>query len=115
MKMQGRGNFKFDAVSDNKEIIGNVSTASALTYRGSVASGKKSKLRADCLMLALVSAKTKLMLLTEADMAGFASKEQKEGRLPLDIQICHVELPEKLKIQLSEARDTASKEVRNRA
>ena len=66
-------------------------------------------------MLALVSAKTKLMLLTESDMKEFASKEQEEGRLPLEIQIYHVELPEELKIQLSEARDTASKEVRKSA
>jgi len=74
--MPGRGNFAFDAVSEDKKIIGNVSTASAFTHRGSVASGKKSKLRADCLMLALVTAKTKLMLLTESDMAEFALKEQ---------------------------------------
>ncbi len=115
VKMQGRGNFAFDAVSKNKEIIGNVSTASAFTHRGSIASGKKSKLRADCLMLALVSAKTKLMLLTEFDMSEFALKEQKEGRLPLDVQIFHIELPQELKIQLSKARDVASKEVRGRA
>ena len=87
IQMQGRGKFEFDAVSENKEIIGNVSTASAYTHRGSIASGKKSKLRADCLMLALVTAKIKLMLLTKSDMADFALKEQNEGRLPLDIQI----------------------------
>lgn len=113
--MQGRGKFEFDAVSEDSTIVGNVSTASAFTHRGSIASGKKSKLRADCLMLALVSATKKLMLLTEADMAEFAFNEQKDGRLPLEIEICHVELPEDLKAQLSEARDVASKEVRLRA
>ena len=115
VKMQGRGHFAFDAVSENEAIIGNVSTASAFTHRGSVASGKKSKLRADCLMLALVSAKTKLMLLTEPDMAVFGLKEQKEGRLPLDVQIIHIELPQELKKQLLKAREIASKEVRGRA
>ena len=115
VKMQGRGYFAFDAVSENKVIIGNVSTASAFTHRGSVASGKKSKLRADCLMLALVSAQTKLMLLTEADMAEFGLKEKREGRLPLDVQIIHIELPQELKKQLSRAREIASKEVRGRA
>ena len=54
VRMQNRGHFEFDAVSPDKKIIGNISTASALTHRGSVGSGKKSKLRADCLMLALV-------------------------------------------------------------
>ncbi len=101
-------------MSNNKEIIGNVSTASAFTHRGGIASGKKSKLRADCLMLALVSAKTKLMLLTEPDMTDFALKEQNEGRLPLDVEICHVELPQELKDQLKKAKDVASKEVRSR-
>jgi len=115
VKMQGRGHFAFDAVSENKAIIGNVSTASAFTHRGSVASGKKSKLRADCLMLALVSAKTKLMLLTEPDMAEFGLKEQKEGWLPLDVKIIHIELPQELKKQLLKAREIASKEVRGRA
>ena len=112
LRTQGKGYFEFDAVSDDSTIVGNVSTASAFTHRGSIASGKKSKLRADCLMLTLVAAKKKLMLLTEADMANFALKEQNEGRLPLDIEICYVELPKELKAQLSEARDVASKEVR---
>lgn len=113
--MQGRGFFEFDAVSEDIEIVGNVSTSSAVTHRGGIASGKKSKLRADCLMLSLVTAKIKLMLLTESDMADFALNERKEGRLPLEVQILHVDLPAELKAKLSDARDIASKEVRSRA
>lgn len=115
LKMQGRGHFEFDAVSEDGAIVGNVSTATSTTYRGSVASGKKSKVRADCLMLSLVQARTKLLILTEPCMAEFCTREQQQGRLPLDIQIIHVELPSNLKAELLGARAIASKEVRGNA
>ena len=115
LRMQGRGEFEFDAVSGDKLIVGNISTATAFTYRGAVASGKKSKIRADCLMLSLVSANRMLLLLTEPCMYEFSLKEQEAGRLPLDIEICHVELPLDLKAELSAARNVASKEVRGSA
>jgi hypothetical protein len=110
--MQNRGEFKFDAVSEDGEIIANISTATARTHRGSVASGKKSKIRADCLMLSLVNTKDKLLVLTEPCMYELANKEQKEGRLPLYIEIQLVDLPEKLKVELLQARTVASKENR---
>jgi len=112
LTMQGRGVFEFDAVSTDMKIIGNISTAPAFTYRGSIASGKKSKLRADCLMLALGSAETKLMILTEMSMHELALKEQSEGRLPLDIKVCLVELPDYLKQKLALSQNEASLEVR---
>lgn len=113
MTMQGRGQFEFDAVSSDKRIIANISTAPAFTYRGTVASGKKSKLRADCLMLALGSAERKIMLLTESCMHVMALREQSEGRLPLDIEFCLVELPDYLRQRLIVSRDKASREVRS--
>ena len=115
LTMQGRGMFEFDAVSMDKKIIGNISTASAFTYRGSIGSGKKSKLRADCLMLALGSAETKLMILTEVSMHELAVKEQSEGRLPLDVEFCLVELPDYLKQKLTASQSKASLEVRGSA
>ncbi len=110
--MQKRGEFKFDAVNKENSIVGNISTSPAHTRGGKSASGKKSKLRADCLMLALVRASKKLMILTELCMYNFAVKEQKEGRLPLDIELLHIELPEELEIKLIHARYIASKENR---
>jgi len=112
LKMQGRGEFEFDAVSLDMKIVGNISTASAFTHRRSIGSGKKSKLRADCLMLALCSAEKKLMILTEASMHELAIKEQANGRLPLDIEFHYVELPETLKQKLAISQDEASMENR---
>jgi hypothetical protein len=111
LKMQGRGRFEFDAASEDGAIVGNISTATAHTHRGKVAAGKKSKIRADCLMLSLVDAKTKLLLLTESCMVDLATDELKQGRLPLDISILHVELPDELKQALILARAIASEEV----
>jgi len=112
LKMQGKGLFEFDAVSQDKKIVSNISTTPSCTHTGAIASGKKSKLRADCLMLALVNAGRKLMVLTEKSMHDFAIKEQQEGRLPLDIEICHAKLPELLRNELSNAQNVASLEVR---
>jgi hypothetical protein len=66
-------------------------------------------------MLALGSANTKLMILTETSMKELALKEQSEGRLPLDIEFCLVELPDYLKQKLTASRDEASLEVRKAA
>lgn len=115
LPMQGRGQFEFDAVSENGLIVGNISTATSTTHRGSVASGKKSKIRADCLMLNLVNARSKLLILTEQDMAEFSLHEQQQGRLPLDIEIVRVQLPSDLQAELLDARVVASKEVRGNA
>lgn len=62
-------------------------------------------------MLSMVSANRMFLLLTEPCMHEFSLKEQEAGRLPLDIEICHVELPLDLKAELSVARNVASKEV----
>ena len=112
IQMQNREYFEFDAANQDLSIVGNISTATAFTYKGKVASGKKSKIRADCLMLSLVSAQKKLLILTEHCMHEFSLAEQSAGRLPLDIDILRVELPTDLKKELIEAREIASREVR---
>jgi len=45
-------------------------------------------------------------------MYELALKEQSEGRLPLDIELCLVELPDYLKKKLTASRDEASLENR---
>ena len=109
LEMQGRGHFEFDAVNKHQTIVGNISTATATTHTGAIASGKKSKIRADCLMLSLVNAEKKLLILTEECMYSLAQNEQIEGRLPLDVEIYHVDLPSNLKDDLAKARNESSK------
>ena len=111
LKMQGRGKFEFDAVNKEREIVINISTASAKTYSGHIGSGKKSKLRADSLMLSLVLAKEKILILTESCMHSLAIDEQIAGRLPLDIKIILVELPNELRQKLAVAKENAAREL----
>ncbi|XOV87360.1 MAG: hypothetical protein ACFHX7_20790 [Pseudomonadota bacterium] len=92
--------------------MGSISTAKARTHRGSVGSGKKSKMRADALMLQLCQARRKLMIFTEECMCELATTEQNAGRLPLDIEILRAELPKELQEKLVVAQSIASKEVR---
>lgn len=48
-------------------------------------------------------------------MYEFSLKEQEAGRRPFDIEIYHVALPIDLKVELSAARNVASKKVRGSA
>jgi len=59
-------------------------------------------------MLSLVDAQSKLLILTESDMAEFFVHEQQQGRLPLDIKIVRVQLPSDLQAELLSARAVAS-------
>lgn len=112
LQMQARGHFAFDAVSEDRTLVANISTASALTYRGAVSAGSRSKIRADCLMLSLAEAQRRFLLLTELSMFKLSSDEQGAGRLPLNIEIMHVDLPPELMRRLADAKLMASKEVR---
>ncbi len=112
LTMQGRGIFEFEAVSTDKQIICKISAETAVAGRRIMASGKKTKLRADCLMLALASAEKKLLILTETSMHDLALREQTAGRLPLDIKITLVRLPADLKQKLAAALDEESLGVR---
>ena len=102
-------------LSEDRSFVANISTATAFTHRGAVAAGKKSKIRADCLMLSLVEAPRRVLLLTECSMFDLSSNEQIAGRLPLKIEIIYVELPQGLKLKLADAQLVASKEVRGGA
>lgn len=66
-------------------------------------------------MLSLVEAQHRILLLTECSMFDLSSNEQIAGRLPLNIEIIHVELPQGLKLKLADAQLVASKEVRGGA
>lgn len=115
LQMQARGHFEFDAVSVDDRIVANISTATAVTHRNRIAAGKKSKIRADCLMLALVEAQRRVLVLTEPCMFDLTSAEQMNGRLPLNIEIVRAELSPDLSQKLRVARGVASEEVRGGA
>jgi hypothetical protein len=113
IRLSSGGVFEFDAVSDDETIAVNISTSSAVTSGGKRGSGKLQKIRADIYFLLLLpdSVKRRLLLFTEPDMVELCQKEQKNGRIPQNIEIIVVELPENLKAKLIDAKKNASSEV----
>jgi hypothetical protein len=106
------GKFKFDAVSKDGKIIANISTSTARTAQGKQAIGKFQKIKSDTLYLLHANSATKrLQIFTEKDMREHFIREKESGRFPPEVDLIHVELPDKLKQKLQKARQLASKEV----
>jgi hypothetical protein len=106
------GKFKFDAVSEDSEIVANISTSSAKTASGKQAIGKRQKIKADTLYLLHASnANRRLQLFTEKDMLEYFTKEKESGRFPPEVELVFVKLPDKLNQEVQKARQVASKEV----
>jgi len=113
IRLSSGGVFEFDAVSDDETIAANISTSNALTSGGKRGSGKLQKIRADIYFLLLLpdSVKKRLLVFTEPDMVELCQKEQKNGRIPQNIEIIVIELQENHKLKLIDAKKIASREV----
>ena len=111
MRLTPGGVFKFDAVSEDDAIVANISTSSSLTARGKRASAKLQKLRSDMLFLLMTQAEKRLIVLTEKDMYELCIREKLSGRIPMEIEFLHAELPADLTTSLRAAKLVASKEV----
>lgn len=106
------GKFKFDAVSEDRKIIANISTSAAKTAKGKQATGKFHKIRSDTLYLLHANSATKrLLIFTEKDMQEHFMREKESGRFPPGVDLIYVELPKSLKNQVKIARFLASQEV----
>ena len=105
------GVFDFDAVSDDRNIVANISTSGSKTASGKHAVGKILKVRSDIYFLLLAKANRKLMLLTEQEMYKQWLKECDNGRVPNSIEFVHVEIPGDLDDRLRASRSKASLEV----
>ncbi|HVP96748.1 hypothetical protein [Methanoregula sp.] len=107
------GRFEFDAVNKDDSIVINISTSSAKTSGGNLGSGKLQKIRADIYFLLLLpeTVKRKLLVFTEPDMVNVCQNEKTKGRMPQNIEICLVDLPENIRTKLNGAKKIATKEM----
>ncbi|HKK21119.1 MAG TPA: hypothetical protein VJ983_06580 [candidate division Zixibacteria bacterium] len=113
LKLTWGGVFKFDAVSDDGKIVGNISTSTAVTSGGRPAVGQFHKIKADILYLLHVGeAERRMLIFTEQNMVDHFAKEQESGRLPDEIELHLIALPAWLRRELEKSRGYASKEVR---
>lgn len=111
------GQFEFDAVSADGDIVACVSTSCCKTASGRSAIGKYHKLKADALyLLHAVDAKRRAMVFTDAGMLAHFEKERARGRVPpaAAIELILAKLPDHLACELREATRSASVEVSSR-
>ena len=111
LPLSSGGVFDFDAVSDDREIVANISTSRLKTGPGKHGTGKVHKIRSDIYFLLLAQAARRLILLTEPDMHAWWLKEAARGRVPPEIEFRHVPIPDDLDDALSASRRRASQEV----
>jgi hypothetical protein len=112
LKLSSGGVFDFDAVSEDKTVAACISTSGGKTSRGNAAVGKLLKIRSDILFLYLATGlKRKLVILTEYDMHKVCQKEKIGGRMPPEIELHHVALPNDLQKRLLIARAAAAREM----
>lgn len=110
------GFFNFDAVSQDDKIVCSISTSSARTASGNLATAKIQKLKTDALYLLNIKKTAKLaMVFTESNMRDHFSKEVNNGRFPSEIELLHIQLPHHLHEKVLESRMAASKETSPRA
>ncbi|MGO9145632.1 MAG: hypothetical protein ACLQDF_04620 [Desulfomonilia bacterium] len=106
------GKFKFDAVSEDSQIVANISSSPGKTNNGRSASGKIHKIKSDTLYLTNAIGPTmRIQVFTEQSMADHFTKEAQNGRYPGDVVLLTVELPVFIQAQVVKVRKVAVNEV----
>jgi hypothetical protein len=113
LDLQSKGQFKFDAVSDDGEIVAVISTSVGFTSSGKVATAKLMKIRSDALWFVMLerTPEKRLMIFTEQSMIDLVKDEKKKGRFPSEFEILKVTLPPDLAAKVAESQRIASEEV----
>ena len=105
------GNYEFDAVSEDDKIVGLISTSSAFTASGNRAPGPNRKIKADILYFTMIKTERKLLLFTEDNLYKEFVVEKNNRRIPNDIELVKVNIPEDMNDELKMFKSIASKEV----
>jgi len=115
LRLCAGGRFEFDAVSQDGSVAATISTASARVRDSRrIAVGSINKIRSDMLFLMLCEARTKLVVLTEADMMDFWTAERGRGRVPRQIDFKLAPLPKTMRTELDTKKAEASYEIERR-
>ncbi len=103
------GTHKFDIVSLDKSIIGDIKS-SQLRSNGKIGTGAIKSVFFDIYMLTLIKAKKKIMVFTDTEFYNLF-KRRSVGKIPADVKIVLVELPDDIKINTKQVHDAAAKEI----
>lgn len=105
------GNHKFDIVSLDRNIIGDIKSHQT-RENGRAGVGAVKSIYFDIYMLSLVEAKRKILVLTNRDFYNFFKKIS-IGKTPSDIEIMLIELPDDMKMKAKEIHNLAREEMIN--
>lgn len=106
------GTHKFDIVSLDKSIIGDIKS-SQIRKNGKVGAGTIKSAFFDIYMLTLIKAKKKIMVFTDTEFYNLF-KRRSVGKIPPDIEIILIELSDDIKINTKRVHDAATKEIGKR-
>jgi hypothetical protein len=111
--LRSKGEFKFDAVSDDRAIVAVISTSAGLTAGGKQATAKLMKIRSDAYWFLLLEQEPahKVLVFTEQSMIDLINEEKKKGRFPPEFELVKVTLPPYLAAKVAASQKVASEEV----
>lgn len=104
------GQYECDAVNHDESILVAVCTSGKTTSSGRQAAGSIRKVKGDIDYLAVIPAKSRLVILTDPEMCDYWRKQAKAGRVSDTVQFEFVDLPPLLKAKLFASRFRASRE-----
>ncbi len=93
VKLSSGGAYTFPAVCEDEKTVATINTSQG---SGKNTAAKLNKVRADLYFLLLAPANRRLALFTDRAMFRLVSLEQREGRVPKEIELLHVDVPEHL-------------------
>lgn len=101
---------EFDAVSEDREIVCGIKTASWKTSGGKRGAGKIQGAYAEIYFLSLVEANQKYLILTDLEFFENLKKDSK-GKLAPGIELLHCPLPDDLKREVDAIRTESRREL----
>ncbi len=98
LELQSKALVKFDAVSEDGEIVAAISTNTGYMTGGRKSEEDLQKTRSDALHFLMLDyiPKERLMIFTEQSMIDLVKDEKKRDRFPLALKIVKVKLPREL-------------------
>ena len=113
LDLRSKGQFRFDAVSDDGEIAVLISTSVGFTSTGKPATSKLMKIRSDAFWFLMLERQPerKIMIFTDQSMMNLVNEEKKKGRFPPDFEILKVELPDDVAARVFQSQKAASLEM----
>jgi len=110
LTLHSGGTHEFDAVSADLRIIGAIKTAGGKTATGRNPSGKIKDALAELYFLTLVSAPTRILILTSPAFYEIMNRFLR-GRIAAGLDLKLIELPDDIQKEVKEIKRKASEEV----